>query len=111
MTTLLAQIDAARAEPGARFAVITHARLVGDTEAALAHISARLELDPPLENRYTYSPHDAHKGVGDPIFAGGQTSIVRKASGPAAPALDLPEARIARLDELYRAFAERATLA
>ena len=128
MTALLALIDRARAEPGARFAVLSHAALVGDADAALAHVSARLELDPPLENRYDYSPPDAHKGVGDPIFAGRQTSIVRKEAGAGesnrggnrggadpvaadAATLDLPPARIERMLDLYRQFTQRATFA
>lgn len=57
-----------RFSPERRFAT-TYSRLTADPDVALKDISARLRLDPPLDNRYAAESKAQAHGAGDPLSA------------------------------------------
>lgn len=89
---------------------LTFARLTADPDAALRAISSLLDLRPPLINRYENRGRINPIGVGDPLSAHKFSAIVpssRSTSIGGAPrALDLPGARIQRLERLHQAMVD-----
>lgn len=88
-------------------------QLTSDPDAALAAISSRLRLTPPLANRYDVSIKADKPGAGDPLSAHRFSSIV---SGDRSTSLtgksrilDIPSSRLAQLDQLYFSLRETVT--
>lgn len=85
-------------------------QLTSDPDAALAAISSRLRLTPPLANRYDGSIKSDMPGAGDPLSAHRFTSIVsgdRSTSLTGEPrTLDISLSRLAQLERLYSSLCE-----
>lgn len=83
---------------------ITHAALLGQPDAALAHISAQLNFYPPLENRYVSNAASRKGGGGDPMISGKHSKIEPALLKPAQPfaALELEEPLIIAVRAAYR---------
>lgn len=88
--------------PAERRIGLTHEALVRDPERALAAISAGLELQPPLVNRYASLAASRRGGGGDPLKSGQFTRIERlRHELPADALLDLAGSRAEECEELY----------
>jgi len=101
-----------RFAPGRRIAV-THAALIGDTDATLARVGAMLGLDPPIRNHYARRSAAQARGAGDPLAAHKHTSIVARDAAGAAGAVAAKPLAItadmgAHLDTLYARLAALA---
>lgn len=87
---------------------LTHAGLIAAPEAALAAISARLALLPPLENRYASPEASRRGGGGDPLTAGRFSRIEPDAASSAeeehAPLSAVPAPLMAEAGALYARF-------
>ncbi|GGL77437.1 sulfotransferase family protein [Wenxinia marina] len=96
--------------PAGRRIGLTHSQLLSDPDAALARISARLAIAPPLENRYVSPVRSRIGGGGDPLASARHTRIEpareARAEGPA----DIDEALAACAAEAYERLVDRFTL-
>jgi hypothetical protein len=81
---------------------VTHADLTTDPDATLQRISQRLQLSPPLVNRYVSPAASRRGGGGDPTTSGAHTRIVAAASptGGQRP-LAVPPALMADAEGAY----------
>lgn len=86
---------------------LTHEALMRDPDAALAAISRRLDITPPLENRYVSLAASRRGGGGDPLVSGRHARIDPALSDPFRidSPLDLPAEVCARLREAYEGLA------
>ncbi len=88
---------------------LTFDALIADPDVALAMISSRLGLEPPLENRYESPPTSLLAGAGDPIAAGRYTRIEPRATDPSTEndaSLDLPARLLRAAEEAYARYVE-----
>jgi hypothetical protein len=88
---------------------LTFDALITGPDAALGVISSRLEIDPPLENRYVSRAASRRRSAGDPIASGGFTRIKARKANPGAEldaALDRPADLRRATGEAYARYIE-----
>lgn len=91
--------------PSERRFATTYSRLTADPDAALADISARLQLDPPLGNRYGADTRAQAHGAGDPLSAHRFDRIVASDISTTLrqnyDKFDVEYSRIQRIEDLF----------
>jgi hypothetical protein len=99
----------ARFDPARRVG-LTSAGLLSDPDTALARISDRLTLRPPLENRYDSNAQACKGGAGDPLVSGRYNRIEPSTAASAPDLLDALEVPDAMRREAAAAHAACAAL-